>query len=158
MSHLITGVITLTLLIAFMGVATAAEPSSMSLELKKPNSSAQYEDQAFLKRADYAVTNLTNPLPTDNNLFELQSIYYEIVKKNVSPELYNDAKNITRFIFYTMKAAEELQDYNQQTGTKHIGMDFKENIYDQARTDALEAKTVLNNITARYPNVTVSLD
>ncbi len=158
MRNQIIGCVLLTLLVAITGIGTALEPSSMSQVLKTPNSSIPYEDKTFLERADVAVTNFTNPLPTENDLFELQSIYYEIIKKNISPELYPEAKNITKFIFYTMKASEEMRDYREQTGTKHIGMPFKDNIYEQARTDASEATLVLRNITSRYPNATISLE
>ncbi len=147
------GVIAVALLISISAVS-AVEPSTISPQLKIPNSSQPYDDKAFLERADFAILNLTNPFPTENNLMELQSAYYDLVKKNIKPEYYNEAKNITKFLFYDMKAAEEMQDYKGQTGTNHIMMDFREDIGDQAYADLDAAKRAWDSISYLYPNFT----
>lgn len=149
--------IIILLLLGTTVVASALEPTQMNLQIKTPASQGPYDDHRFFERADYAVANLTHPLPTDNSLFDLQSTLYTMVKMNISPEAYSDAKNITRFLFYTMKAAEGIQDYQRQTGEKHIGMDYKYEIQDQAIMDLDEAKRALKAISSRYPNATVEL-
>lgn len=151
------GGVILIILLATTVVVAIDEPSSMSLQLKSPNSSQPYDDQSFKERADYAIYNLTNPRPVDNNLMELQSIYYELVRKNISPGFHSEAKNITDFLFYAMKTAEGMQEYSEQTGANHIYMDFRENIKDQADLDLDMAKQSWKSISNRYPNFTPDL-
>jgi hypothetical protein len=145
------------LLLGTIGIVSALEPTPMNLQLKAPASQGPYDDQGFFERADYAVANLTNPLPTENNLFDLQSTVYTMIRMNISPEAYAEAKNVTRFLFYTMKAAEGIQDFQSQTGQNHISMDYKYEIQDQAMIDLDEAKITLKTISSRYPNATVEL-
>lgn len=153
-SLLPVGVISLILLLMVSLVVADDTPSSMSVQLKKSNSSQPYEDQSFQERASYAIYNLTKSRPVDNDLMELQSIYYELVKKNISPKYYAEAKNITEFLFYDMKFAEGLQDYADNTGKNHIDMDFKYNIRDQAMTDSDAAIAAWKKIKFQYPNFT----
>ncbi len=150
-SFIALGVVTLTLLLAVSAVVSGVEPSSMSVQLKAPNSSHPYEDQSFLERADYAILNLTSHRVVDSELMELQSVFYSLVKKNVSPQLYGEAKNITKFLYYDMKAAEEMQDYKGHSGAGHIYMDAIEDVYDQAAADQTAAEQAWRTISHRYP-------
>jgi len=152
-SYLAIGFIAVVLLVSVSAVS-GVEPSTISPQLKIPNSSQPFDDKAFQERADFAIKNLTNPFPTENNLMELQSAYYDLVKKNVKQDFYAEARNITKFLFYDMKAAEEMQDYKGQTGPNHIQMDFREDIGDQAYADLDAAKQAWKSISHRYPNFT----
>ena len=147
------GIITIAFLLSVSAVI-AVEPSAIYPSIKVSNTSQPYEDQAFQERADYVIKNLTNPLPKDNNLMELQSAYYELVKKNVKPEFYGEAKNITQFIFYDLKAGEGMQEYKDTTHTANNRIESREDVGNQAYADLDAAKQAWKKISHRYPDFT----
>lgn len=151
----IAGFIILGFLLMTVSVMAVSEPSVISPPLKQSDSTKSYEDESFQERAAYAIYNLTNPMPKDNDLMELKSLYYEIIRKNISPGFYSQAKDTVKYLFYAMKAAEGYQEYSEQTGSGHIDMDFKYDIYDQASLDLSAAGRIWPNISAFYPNASV---
>jgi len=142
--------------IAFLiaGVTAEDTPSLFSPGLKAAESSKPYEDAYFKERAIYAITHVTQPLPTGSDLLELKSIYYDIIMKNISPDYYNEARDITKYLFYTMKAADGIQQYEESTtGLGRVVMRYHEDLYNQAKLDEAMAKKAWRNIRGNYPDV-----
>ena len=150
-----TGLIFLVSLFLVVSAVAVGQPSVISPVLKQSNGSQPYDDASFQERAAYAIYNLTNPMPTGNNLMELKSLYYEIVRKNISPGFYSQAKDTATYLFYAMKASEGIQDYHEHVGSRHIDLDFNYDTYDQAQTDLSAAGQIWSNISASFPNASV---
>ncbi|MFH0967695.1 MAG: hypothetical protein V1862_08450 [Methanobacteriota archaeon] len=136
------------------GVLADDAPSLFSPGLKASESSKPYDDAYFKERAIYAITHVTQPLPSGSDLLELKSIYYDIIMKNISPDYYNEARDITKYLFYTMKAADGIQDFEESTtGPGRIVMDYHEKIYNTAKLDEAMAKKTWRNIRLHYPDI-----
>jgi hypothetical protein len=75
-----------------------------------------------------------------------------MVRKNISPDYFGLAKNTTEYLFYTLKAAEEYQDYSEHSGTGHIDLDFHEETHNQALLDESAAKEAWKKIRKFYPD------
>ena len=150
----LAGLIFLVLIILNVSVMAAPAPSTISPALKQSDGATSYDDAAFKELAGHAIYNLTDPMPTGTPLMELKSTYYDLVKKNISPEFYSEAKDTANYLFYAMTAAEEFQDYNEHTSTKGNNVDFYYETLDQARSDLSAANRLWPNISVSYPNAT----
>ena len=133
----------------------ATIPSPIAPVLGEPDSSKTYDDESFQEQAAFAIYNLTSPLPTENRLMELKSLYYEVVRKNISPEYYNQAYDTAKYLFYVLKTAEQMQDLNTHVSTGGNSVLFYDDIREQANLDLVAAKDVWQNISALYPNATI---
>ncbi len=135
-------------------VMAASVPSAIAPQIKIPVSAASYDDETFEEAVSYAIYNLTDPIPTEKRLMELKSLYYDLVKKQISPDYYPQARDTAEYLFYVMKAAEGFQEYNEHVGTRHIDMDMYYEIHDQSELDLGRAKDLWMNISSRYPGAT----
>jgi hypothetical protein len=156
MNYFLAGTGVLVCLFVFLcaGVMAADTPSWFAPGLKASESSKPYEDAYFKERAMYAITHVTQPLPSGSDLSELKSIYYDIIMRNISPEYYNEARDITKYLFYTMKAADGLQQYDDSTtGSGKVIMDYHKSIYNQAQIDEQMANKAWRNIRMNYPDI-----
>ncbi|PKL58663.1 MAG: hypothetical protein CVV33_10505, partial [Methanomicrobiales archaeon HGW-Methanomicrobiales-4] len=138
MNHSFFGAGILICFITFLIAGAVAEttPSLFSPGLKAYESSKPYEDAYFKDRAIYAITHVTQPLPSGSDLLELKSVYFDIIMKNISPDYYNEARDITKYLFYIMKAADGIQQYEESTtGPGRVVMSYHEQINNQAKID-----------------------
>lgn len=151
-SYFCIGVICL-ITFAISGVMAADAPSLFSPGLKASEASKPYEDAYFTERATYAISHLTKPLPTGSDLIELKNIYYDIIMKNISPDYYNEARDITKYLFYTMKAADGMEQYDESIKPGRIVLAYHEDLYKQASLDGAMARKAFSNIRVNYPNI-----
>lgn len=153
-SFFCVGVLICLITLSISGAVAENSASLFSPGLKAAEKSKAYEDAYFKERAIYAITHVTQPLPSGSDLLELKSIYYDIIMKNISPDYYDEAREITKYLFYTMKAADGLQQYEESTtGPGQIVMMYHERVYNQAKQDEKMARKAWNNIRMNYPDI-----
>ena len=152
-SYFCAGVMICFITFLISGVMAADSPSLFSPGLKAAESSKPYEDASFKERAIYAITHFTKPLPTGSDLIELKNIYYDIIMKNISPEYYNEARDITKFLFYTMKAADGMQQYDESIKPGRMVISYFEDLYKQASLDQGMARKAWSTIRVNYPDI-----
>jgi len=153
-SFLCTGVLICLIAFSVAGVMAEDAPSRFAPGLKATEKSKPYEDAYFKERAVYAITHLTNPSPSGSDLDELKAVYYDIIMKNISPEYYDEAGDITKYLFYIMKAADGMKQFEESTtGPGRTVMEYHKTLYKTATLDATMARKAWRTIRMNYPDI-----
>lgn len=136
-------------------VCAELQPTPVAPSLVRTTDVPAFDDDSFRQDAARAIYNMTSPLPAGSTLLELRALYYGMVRKNISPGYYQEANDTSRYLFYVMKAAEGIQDYNEHSGKNQ---DFYRSAYEQATTDLSAAEQIWSNISASYPGAVMVSD
>lgn len=150
--HFLSATVILALLFCGMAVADTQLPD-IPADLKSPDPSGSYDDDAFMDEAGQVIRRISGQsVPVGMDRAEVYGAYLRLREKNVSPDLYPVAGEISRYIYYTAKAGKEYEGYRDLVDMLVI-TGRESDLYDAAERYHTAALSSWKNLTGIYPGL-----